>query len=53
MAADLIGLKAALKAAKEIWGNHNFLATERSFVPHDGIVDAALIAHRLYTINTK
>ena len=44
---------AALKAARELWGKHDFRATERSKIAHDGIVDAALIAHRLYTINTK
>jgi hypothetical protein len=35
---------AALRAAKAIWPNENWLATSRSKVPHDGLVDAALIA---------
>jgi len=35
---------AALVAAKRIWPEQSFLATEKSTVPHDGIVDALLIA---------
>lgn len=35
---------AALKAARKIWPEENWLATNRSKVPHDGLVDAALIA---------
>ena len=35
---------AALVAAKRLWPDEKFLATERSKVPHDGIVDALLIA---------
>ena len=34
----------ALRVARGIWPAQTFLATERSKVPHDGIVDAALIA---------
>ncbi len=34
----------SLKAAKRMFPGESFLATERSSVPHDGIVDAALIA---------
>ena len=30
--------------AKKLWPNQSFLATERSRKPHDGIIDAALIA---------
>lgn len=44
-------LYAAAKA-KELWPNHNFLATPRSKKPHEGILDAALIAEyaRIQTI---
>ena len=35
---------AALDAARDIWPDETFLATKRSKVPHDGLVDAALIA---------
>ena len=34
----------ALAKARQYWPEENWLATERSKVPHDGIVDAALIA---------
>jgi len=34
-----------LKAAKELFPKENFLATERSKIPHSGIVDATLLAH--------
>ena len=34
----------ALRVARGIWPDEKFLATERSKVPHDGIVDACLIA---------
>jgi hypothetical protein len=37
----------ALLAAKRLFPNENFLGTERSKVPHDGIVDATLIAYYL------
>ncbi len=33
----------SLVAAQRIFPNESFLATERSSVPHDGLVDAALI----------
>ena len=33
----------ALVAAKRLFPNESFLATSRSSVPHDGLVDAALI----------
>lgn len=34
----------ALKVAKRLWPKHNWLATKRSRKPHDGMIDAALIA---------
>lgn len=34
----------ALDAARRLWPVEKFLATDRSKVPHEGIVDAALIA---------
>lgn len=37
--------KNSLTAVKSIFPSYNFLATERSRVPHDGLVDAALIAY--------
>jgi crossover junction endodeoxyribonuclease RuvC len=42
--------KTSLVAAKRLFPEQSFLATERSRVPHDGIVDATLIA---YYINLK
>lgn len=41
---------AALRAAKLLWPDESWLATSRSKVPHDGLVDAALLA--LYLQNT-
>lgn len=38
---------AALRAAAVIWPGRDFLATSRSKVAHDGIVDACLIAEHL------
>lgn len=35
---------AALKAATQLWPSQSWLATDRSSVPHPGLVDAALIA---------
>ena len=35
---------AALRAARKIWPEEDWLATKRSKVPHDGLVDATLIA---------
>lgn len=35
---------AALKAANQLWPEQKWLATDRSSVPHNGLVDAALIA---------
>jgi hypothetical protein len=35
----------ALRKAKILWPEQNWLATPRSRVPHDGVIDAALIAH--------
>jgi len=35
---------AALTRARALWPGVDFLATERSRVPHDGLVDASLIA---------
>lgn len=40
--------KVALAQAKKFWPEERWLATDRSRTPHDGIVDAALIAR--YTI---
>lgn len=37
----------SLTAATRIWPQMSFLATTRSSVPHDGLVDAALIAYYL------
>ena len=37
----------SLTAAKRLFPNESFLATSRSSVPHDGLVDAALIAYYL------
>lgn len=34
----------SLWIAKHVWPHENWLATERSKVPHDGLIDAALIA---------
>jgi hypothetical protein len=36
--------QAALVVAKRLWPNQNWLASERSKKPHDGIVDASLLA---------
>lgn len=36
--------KTSLVAAKRLFPDETFLATERSRVPHDGFIDAALIA---------
>lgn len=35
---------AAAKAAHELWPDHCWLKTERCKTPHDGMIDAALIA---------
>jgi hypothetical protein len=35
---------AALAAARRLWPGEDFLATNRSTKPHDGIIDALLIA---------
>ena len=35
---------AALTAARKIWPSHNWTPTERAQKPHDGMVDAALLA---------
>jgi len=37
--------KTSLLAARRLYPKETFLATQRSKVPHDGLVDAALIAH--------
>lgn len=50
---------AALETANRLWTSHSFLATKRSRVVHDGLVDAALIAEygrrylKLETTKTK
>lgn len=36
---------AALISANKLWPSETWLATSRSKVPHDGMIDAALIAH--------
>ena len=36
---------AALAIANKLWVSETWLATSRSKTPHDGIIDAALIAH--------
>ena len=36
---------AALVAANKLWPQQRWIATNRSKVPHDGMIDAALIAH--------
>jgi hypothetical protein len=41
----------ALAVANDLWPEENWLATSRSRIPHDGMVDAALIAH--YYLNYK
>jgi len=41
---------SALKQAMKLWPDKNWHATPRSKTPHDGIVDAALIAY--YAIST-
>ena len=38
---------AAMKAARVLWPHHDFLATSRSKVGHDGLIDACLIAEHL------
>lgn len=35
---------AALSAARRLWPDESFLATARSTKPHEGLIDAALIA---------
>lgn len=41
----------ALAVANDLWPEEDWLATSRSRTPHDGMVDAALIAH--YYLNYK
>ena len=36
---------AALAAANKLWPQQKWIATNKSKVPHDGMIDAALIAH--------
>ncbi len=45
--------EAALAAAEAIWLEENWLASPRSRVPHDGLVDAALIAEHVRRIQTQ
>lgn len=40
--------KTSLIASKRLFPDESFLATSRSRTPHDGIVDAALIAYYLF-----
>jgi hypothetical protein len=42
----------ALKRANDLWPEQSWLATPKSKVAHDGIVDAALIAYYTISINT-
>jgi len=41
----------ALAVASNLWPEEDWLATSRSRIPHDGMIDAALIAH--YYLNHK
>jgi len=41
----------ALAVANNLWPEEDWLATSRSRIPHDGMIDAALIAH--YYLNHK
>lgn len=41
----------ALAVASSLWPEEDWLATSRSRIPHDGMIDAALIAH--YYLNYK
>jgi hypothetical protein len=36
--------RAASELARRLWPDESFFATERCKTPHDGLVDAALIA---------
>ena len=36
---------AALAVANKLWPQQRWIATNKSKVPHDGMIDAALIAH--------
>lgn len=45
--------EAALAAAEAIWLEENWLASPRSRVPHDGLIDAALIAEHVRRIQTQ
>jgi hypothetical protein len=36
---------AALSRSKQLWPDESFLATAKSTKPHDGLIDAALIAY--------
>ncbi len=38
----------ALEVAKRLWPEESWLATSRSKVPHDGLIDAALVAFYHY-----
>jgi hypothetical protein len=35
---------AALTAANKLWPNHDWTKSDRAYTPHDGMVDAALLA---------
>lgn len=41
----------ALELARRLWPDESFLATARSKVPHDGLIDAAIIAHFAWKTN--
>ena len=41
----------SLNAAKRLWPNHDFRKSNRAKKPHDGIIDAALMAEYARTIN--
>ena len=43
--------KRALAVARELWPDETFLASERSRVPHDGMVDAALMCEYARRMN--
>lgn len=44
MEADLTSKQKAFQIAKDLWPGEKFLATTKSKVAHDGIIDASLIA---------
>jgi hypothetical protein len=43
----------ALRKANELWPDENWLASKKCTVPHDGMVDAALIGWYAFSCNLK